>query len=104
MELTTFVPIESQSHYHKETIRIGIAHSGGLESGSLESGGLESGSLESGGLQNSGNGFWMWICTCLSRSPESGGLESGSLESGGLESRATDFGSDSAHACPLETI
>ena len=44
-----------------------------------------SGGLESGGL-------------------ESGGLESGSLESGGLESRATDFGSVGAHACPLKEI
>ena len=35
---------------------------------------------------------------------ESGGLESGGLESGGLESRATDFGSEVVHACPLEEI
>ena len=39
-----------------------------LHSPVLESGVLESGGLESLGLQSSGNGFWIWICTCLSLS------------------------------------
>ena len=35
---------------------------------------------------------------------ESGGRESGGREPGGRESRATDFGSGIALACPLEKI